>query len=573
MKLLGLDLKMPRLLQKAATGVSLANLYPPGPGVWGWIREASAGDWQRDVVVDPLASLASFSAVFSCASRIAEDIAKLEPLLKTEVDMTAPGGSDTYSLCVNAVSTSPFWRTLRKPNHFQNRIQFFIHWILTKLLFGNAYIYKQRETLRGMVIALYVLDPRRTSPLVTPSGDVYYSLGLDELSQVTPGMVVPASEIIHDRAVTLWHPLIGVSPIYACALSATQGLKIQKNSAKFFGNMSRPGGLLTAPGTLKPEIAKKLKDEWEANYSGLNMGKTAVLTDGLKYEPLMMPPEQTQLVQQLGWTVEDVARAFAMPLYKINAGALPAAGNVEALQIQYYTDCLQIYIEALESCLTEGLELPATLSVEMDLDGLIRMDSKSQVETYGRAVTTAQNAPNEARAKRNLPPKAGGDAVYLQQQNFSLEALAKRDAKEDPFSSSSSSSSSGGDGGGDSSAGGGGAGDGSNAQDQQQQDQQDQQQAFDDAVTRASEVLSQQVESFLNRFLQDQEKKVSSLLEKAREDQIRDSARIEALTAQMLVAATASSPQEENSHEEEDVASLLLELGNEVATLFSESEE
>jgi hypothetical protein len=27
----------------------------------------------------------------------------------------------------------------------------------------------------------------------------------------------------------------------------------------------------------------------------------------------------------------------------------------------------------------------------------------------------------------------GGDALYLQQQNFSLEALAKRDAQDDPF--------------------------------------------------------------------------------------------------------------------------------------------
>ncbi|ENB8525780.1 portal protein, partial [Escherichia coli] len=31
---------------------------------------------------------------------------------------------------------------------------------------------------------------------------------------------------------------------------------------------------------------------------------------------------------------------------------------------------------------------------------------------------------------------AGGDALYLQQQNYSLEALSRRDAREDPFASS-----------------------------------------------------------------------------------------------------------------------------------------
>jgi len=42
-------------------------------------------------------------------------------------------------------------------------------------------------------------------------------------------------------------------------------------------------------------------------------------------------------------------------------------------------------------------------------------------------------APNEGRAKLDLKPKTGGDSPYLQQQNYSLAALAKRDAQADPF--------------------------------------------------------------------------------------------------------------------------------------------
>jgi phage portal protein BeeE len=41
--------------------------------------------------------------------------------------------------------------------------------------------------------------------------------------------------------------------------------------------------------------------------------------------------------------------------------------------------------------------------------------------------------PNEARRSENLPPVTGGDELYLQQQNYSLGALARRDASEDPF--------------------------------------------------------------------------------------------------------------------------------------------
>jgi phage portal protein BeeE len=43
--------------------------------------------------------------------------------------------------------------------------------------------------------------------------------------------------------------------------------------------------------------------------------------------------------------------------------------------------------------------------------------------------------PDEQRKRLELPPTAGGNVVYRQQQDFSLAALAKRDAQDDPFSS------------------------------------------------------------------------------------------------------------------------------------------
>jgi phage portal protein BeeE len=48
-------------------------------------------------------------------------------------------------------------------------------------------------------------------------------------------------------------------------------------------------------------------------------------------------------------------------------------------------------------------------------------------------------APDEARFRANLPAVPGGAYPYLQQQNYSLEALAKRDAN-DPFAKPAASS-------------------------------------------------------------------------------------------------------------------------------------
>ena len=168
-----------------------------------------------------------------------------------------------------------------------------------------------------------------------------------------------------------------------------------------------------------------------------------MLGDGLAYMPMTIAAGDAQLIEQLKWTVEDVARCFHVPLFKLSAETGRQAGtlSLEALNQVYYTDCLQALIEALELCLSEGLALPSGYAVELDLDGLLRMDTAARYAAKGVAVKDGWMKPDEARASEDLPPVPGGDACYLQQQNYSLAALAKRDALPDPFASAASKTS------------------------------------------------------------------------------------------------------------------------------------
>ena len=207
----------------------------------------------------------------------------------------------------------------------------------------------------------------------------------------------------------------------------TQGLRIQAGSTAFFANGSTPGGLISAPGSIKPEAAARVKEFWETNYTGNNVGKVAVLGDGMKYESVTIPAADPQLIEQLQWTAETVASVFGVPAYKIGVGPARTYNNIEALDAQYYSQCLQIHIESIELCLDDGLELKGDLGTEFDLDGLLRMDTATKVKAAAEGVKAGFMAPNEARAKFDLPPVQGGDSPYLQIQNYSLAALDKRD--------------------------------------------------------------------------------------------------------------------------------------------------
>lgn len=360
--------------------------------------------------------------VFACLTLIANDIGKLRPKLMEQVQR------------IWSEITSPaFSPVLRKPNRWQTWQQFITQWVLSLLTEGNAYILKERDK-RRVVVALYVLDPTRCRPLVSESGDIFYQLQEDDLSGVFEHLpAVPASEIIHDRINCLFHPLVGLSPIFACGLVATKGLKIEENATRFFANQSQPGGVLTAPAEIGDETAARLKAYFEEKFTGENAGKVAVLGDGLEYKPMTTNAVDAQLIEQLKWSAAQIAAVFHVPGYLVGAESVPPNNNIEALRIDYYSRCLQTLIEGIENSLDDGLGLLGpmadgrVLGVELDLSGLLRMDTKTQVEVLKEASGGAFMKIDEARALFGLPSVTGGDTIYKQHQDYPIEILAKRE--------------------------------------------------------------------------------------------------------------------------------------------------
>lgn len=383
---------------------------------WPIIRESFAGAWQQNQETT-VENVTAHVAVFSCVSLIASDIAK------TRIRLVEIDANGIWSEVFNPA----FSPLLRKPNGYQIRQQFFESWLTSKLLNGNTYVLKRRDQ-RGIVNAMYVLDPNRVKVLQAPDTSVFYELQADNIAGILETVIVPAREIIHDMYLALFHPLVGVSPIYACGRAAVQGLTIQGNSTTFFANGSQPGGVLTAPGAISQATADRIKAKWETEFTGAGAGKVAVLGDGLKFEKMAISAVDAQLLQQLQFTAEMVCQAYRVPPHKICVGQPPNYNNIQSLDLQYYAQCLQEKIEKIETLLDEGVVSPSgpvTLGTEFDLDDLLRMDTATLITSEKEAAGIKKI--DESRKRLNLPPINGGNTVYLQQQNYSIEALNRRD--------------------------------------------------------------------------------------------------------------------------------------------------
>lgn len=391
----------------------------PQRGGWRTIYEPFTGAWQRNVE-EKRGDLITYPTLYACIYRIAADIGKLPFSLREK----QAGG---VWVEVENASYTPL---LRKPNGFQTAAQFREHWIITKLTHGNAYALKRRDA-RGVVTQLYVLDPERVLPMVTNSGEVYYQLHTDALSTLPEGypaenLIVPASEIIHDRCMTIHHPLVGVPPLAAAHWPALKNMKIMRSATEFFANNAQPGGILTAPAGMTEEDSKAVQEYWNREFRGESSGKVAIIGADMKFTPFAMKSIDSQMVEQMRYSDEQICQPFGIPPFKVGIGTIPSGMGVDGLNQLYYSDALQTHIEHMELLLDDGLGVQSPLGVELDLEPLLRMDQAKRAEVETKLVAGMIKTPDEGRARFNLPPTDGGDTLWGQNQDYPLGMLANR---------------------------------------------------------------------------------------------------------------------------------------------------
>lgn len=392
----------------------------PRRGGWFRIHEPFAGAWQQNKE-EKRGDLLCYPTLYACLSRISSDIGQLPFQLSRQT----PQG-------VREETTNPAYTpVLNHPNGYQTPQQFREAWLLSKLTHGNTYVLKQRDN-RNVVIALYVLDPFHVMPLVSESGDVFYRMdygtGANLLPETYPAkqLTIPASEIMHDRMNCFHHQLIGVPPLAAAYWPAAKNLKILRSSATFFDNNGQPGGILTAPAGMSQKDADAIKDYWSLNYGGENSGKVAVIGADMKFTAFAMKSVDSQMVEQMKYSDQQICQPFGIPPFIVGVGSVPAGLKVDDMANIYYRFALQTHVEAMETLLTQGLQVRAPASVRLDTYALLRMDAQKRGAVFGGLTQAGIATPNEARKEFNLSPLEGGDQIYLQQQDIPLSVAAQQ---------------------------------------------------------------------------------------------------------------------------------------------------
>jgi HK97 family phage portal protein len=309
----------------------------------------------------------------------------------------------------------PLVQLLKRPNRVQTRFEFIRDTWIALLLRGNAYWAIKRDR-RGTPIELIWINPDAVMILEAVDGQWFYNvnrIGLFMIEALREFPIsIPAEDIIHFRGPS-FNMLVAASTIGLARDTIGLSMGQTQQQARWLGNGARPGVVLEASKPLSDAAAKRLKQSWEDYNAGIqNIGRTAVLEDGVTAKQMSLTSVDLEFVAQSNLTMQDIARFFGVPLRKLYQPDTSRGSTVIQEDQAFVNETVSPDLEMLEQKLDREFSLDEDgLVLDFDESPLLRADPKTRYDIGRIGVLSGLVAPNEFRKSERLPPVPDGDTV------------------------------------------------------------------------------------------------------------------------------------------------------------------
>jgi HK97 family phage portal protein len=331
-------------------------------------------------------------SVRSCVDFLSKNIGSLNPKVYERV-----GDSDRVD-----VTQHPLAVLLRNPNPGATQYDHLRDTVADLAIYDRAYWLKIRSGGRVIaVVRLFVSQviidgSKGYKRYLDPQGKEYNRRDLVVFAGYSP---CPGED--------------GVSPLETLRQVLLEESASVAHREGMWNNAARQAGVIERP-LDAPEwsdIARsRFREDWQNTYAGArNVGKTAILEEGMKWNAASFSPEQTQYIEARELTREEVALTYFGPV--AGKSFLEASGTgTEATHRQVYQDVLGPWLEFIQGEIElqllpefEPLTTPGTIYVEFNLAAKLKGSFQEQAEALTTSVGVPFMAVDEARARLNLP--------------------------------------------------------------------------------------------------------------------------------------------------------------------------
>lgn len=288
------------------------------------------------------------------------------------------------------------------------------------LLTGNAYDWIIRDPVSRAASALIPVPGNLMQFEMDSHFRMWYHLRHPYTGEI---LTLPEDDVCHYKGPT-GDGIGGMAVLTYAAQTIQAGLAAQSYNKAFYESGGQPAGILTVEADLGGNVldaegrdtgkSKKdaIREEWERVHSGPDHAhKIAVLDYGMKYQALSISQKDAEFIAQMNATVEDIARFFCVPLYKLQAGKQSYNSN-EQNAIEYQGR-LQPRVTQMEEEQTWKLLPPSDLrnglEIRYNMMALLRSDSESRAKYYQTMVQLGAYGVNDVLELEDRPAVAGGD--------------------------------------------------------------------------------------------------------------------------------------------------------------------
>jgi len=295
----------------------------------------------------------------------------------------------------NSLMTSFVWRQILVPHI---------------LLWGNAYCIIEFAKGSYRPLSILPVHPSKVEVEIV-DGVLMYTFKLESKT-----FTLDQSNVLHFRG--LGNEVMGKSVIDVAADNLGLGKASEQFGSKFFGNGASMTGVLSTDASLSDKAFNNLRTSFNDLHSGIaNANKPLILEEGLKYTQTSIPPDAAQFLETRRFAIEDIARWFNIPPDKIGDLSRATFSNLEQQNLNYVTNTLLPLTINIEEELNRKMlrdnEKNSTY-FKLNLDGLLRGDISTRVDSYAKLIQNGVMTPNEARTLEGMNPLEGLDTTWFQ---------------------------------------------------------------------------------------------------------------------------------------------------------------
>lgn len=228
------------------------------------------------------------------------------------------------------------------------------------------------------------------------------------------------ADIIHVRSPICVDGVTGMSPVRMLRESIGTALTQTAAAGKLMRNGARFPGILSTDAVIPPDKAAVIREEWEKNTSGGMLGRTPLLTSGLKYQETNgMSMVDAEFVESRRMEIHEVARHYGIPAFMVDSTATSTWGaGIEQQMLGFMNLSLDGWLVNWEQSLAFSLlteeEIRKGYYFRFDRDQLANVAPATRAAFYTAMRTAGVYSPNDIRRKEDEPliSKADGGDTY-----------------------------------------------------------------------------------------------------------------------------------------------------------------